>query len=82
MRTPLSGNTQRLKGNLGHKPAARALETEKSDILNAPLQARTLMLVGNVTWTQQMDTFIECLGTKQAREISRSGGRSNGAHRL
>eukprot|EP00959_Pyramimonas_sp_CCMP1952_P444251 9301268-Pyramimonas_sp.AAC.1 len=82
MRTQLSGNTQRLKENLGHEPAPRALKTEKSDIPNAHLQARTLMLVGNVTWAQQMDTFIEYLGTQQAREISRSGGRSNGAHRL
>eukprot|EP00959_Pyramimonas_sp_CCMP1952_P313099 6553656-Pyramimonas_sp.AAC.1 len=82
MRAQLSGNTQRLKENLGHKPAPRALGAEKSDILNAHLQARALMLVGNVTWTQQMDTFIKYLGTQQAREISRSGGRSNGAHRL
>eukprot|EP00959_Pyramimonas_sp_CCMP1952_P316542 6625417-Pyramimonas_sp.AAC.1 len=38
-RTPLSGNTQRLKEKLGHKPAPQALKTDKSDILNAHLQA-------------------------------------------
>ncbi|CAK0886215.1 unnamed protein product [Prorocentrum cordatum] len=82
MLTQLSGNTQRLKEILGHKPAPRALETEKSAILDAHLQVRTLMIVGNVAWTQAMDMFIEYLGTQQAREISRSGCRSNGARRL
>jgi len=81
-RTQLSGNTQRLKDNLGHKPAPRALKTEKSAILNTHLQARTLVLVGNISWTEAMDLLIEYRGTQQAREISRSCGRSNGAHRL
>ena len=82
MRTPLSGNTQRIKDQLGNKPAPQALKTEKSDILNMYLQARTLMLVGNMTWTQQMDAWIKILGSQRAREISRRGGRGCSAHRL